>query len=500
MTRVAPLAGPRRATLPRDAVVIAVAFVLGAAIVRLGETAARAVLLPLAAFVFAFVGGPLACIAGVVALIFTGLDRSVEMGIGPVDLGLADFLYLAVIVSVASRSPAPSGDLPSPTRRSALVTRSLALVLLVAGVGVLRTWLAHPSELSAALTSWLRLVQTFSLAWLVPLVVRSHREFRGLVLSMAAAGVLAVGTAAFSAPEGLLETLTGERRAGGGLNVNAFALVCALLTLITLFTRTVRSQPLRLLLVLVGLTGLVLSKSVSGGAAFFLALGIGFAFRSPRRHPRVRVLRAGVALAVVAVGLFAYVSSFRPGELPRSAAFQESAVAVRAMLARAGWEVFAQEPILGAGWRASSLPEVIGRVDIGTVLRDEFPTLPPHYFPDVTPTSVHNAYIQILAELGVVGALAVALLLVAVLRLNAQVRGRFPSGSRAAHLARFPGLALVAVAIWFNTNPVFGGQVETVAAATLIGMLMWLDRVGTGLDETHLREPMPVVARSAETR
>jgi O-antigen ligase len=90
--------------------------------------------------------------------------------------------------------------------------------------------------------------------------------------------------------------------------------------------------------------------------------------------------------------------------------------------------------------------------------------------PDVTPASVHNTYVQMLADLGLIGFVlfitAIASIGLAIGRLLREVRdGPFwiPAWSSA--------LGLVVVMVWLNDNALFGGQVETIVMATLVGIL-----------------------------
>ena len=75
----------------------------------------------------------------------------------------------------------------------------------------------------------------------------------------------------------------------------------------------------------------------------------------------------------------------------------------RTMLAYIGWQIFLDHPIAGAGWQASSKEEQV----YGDYLDDarrEFPDAPALAFPSPEhPYGTQNAYIQALADLGVIG-------------------------------------------------------------------------------------------------
>jgi hypothetical protein len=73
------------------------------------------------------------------------------------------------------------------------------------------------------------------------------------------------------------------------------------------------------------------------------------------------------------------------------------------MLAYIGWRIFLDHPVAGAGWQASAKEEQV----YGDYLDDarrEFPNTPALAFPSPEhPYGIQNAYIQALADLGVIG-------------------------------------------------------------------------------------------------
>ena len=75
----------------------------------------------------------------------------------------------------------------------------------------------------------------------------------------------------------------------------------------------------------------------------------------------------------------------------------------RTMLAYIGWQIFLDHPIAGAGWQASGKEEQV----YGDYLDDarrEFPDTPAEAFPSPErPYGIQNAYVQALADLGVIG-------------------------------------------------------------------------------------------------
>jgi hypothetical protein len=80
-------------------------------------------------------------------------------------------------------------------------------------------------------------------------------------------------------------------------------------------------------------------------------------------------------------------------------------------------------------------------------------------------------YIQLLAELGLIG---FSLFVRGGVRIgftvNAILRG-IPAQSPDKMRARFYTLGLVFLLIWWNTNPLYGGQTESLLAFTFLGAL-----------------------------
>ncbi|MET0938586.1 MAG: hypothetical protein ABWY51_05125, partial [Gaiellaceae bacterium] len=75
----------------------------------------------------------------------------------------------------------------------------------------------------------------------------------------------------------------------------------------------------------------------------------------------------------------------------------------RTMLAYIGWQIFLDHPVAGAGWQSSAKEdEVYG--DYLEDARREFPDTPEEAFPSPEhPYGIQNAYVQALADLGLVG-------------------------------------------------------------------------------------------------
>jgi len=411
--------------------------------------------------------GPVACLAAIGGLAAAGLLPVLSRA-GGVDLTLADLFYVGVVggwalqslrdrASAAMARPAPS---PVPQLPA-------LLFLAFAGLTLWHVRAVDPGEFGDSLVSWLRLVQTASLAWLAAATIRTKRDLSVVLGAVAVGGVVAVALALEAAVSSGGNPLV--ERYAASLNANALGLVSGLLLVLAMFAGVSRRAGPRLLLGAAGAVGLFLAKSVGAFVATGLAVAVG-ASLTGRGGQLQRASRGLVAVAIAAVVVFGLVQFLRPTSAPTDSGFRESSASQRIIVGAAGLEVFVRNPVIGAGWRRSDSPAVIGDPEIASVLRARFPDAKHDFFPDVNPTSVHNAYVQILADLGLVGfalfAAALASIGLGVARVLRRVRGTavWPHAWCAS-------LGLILIMLWLNDNPLYGGQVETIILALLVGLL-----------------------------
>ena len=419
--------------------------------------------------------GPQTCLAAIGALTITGFLPVLAQS-GDVDVNLADVFYVGAVawwlVGVVARA---GRSVPDKRPRIAFGQAVAIAFLAYAGLTLVTVQSSDSGAVGSAFVSWLRLVQTASLAWLAASLIESKRDIRLILGAMAAAGVVAVADAALSGGSLLTE------RSGGALGPNALGLVSGLLLLIAAFGAVTSKVQYRIALGATGLLGLLLTKSVASIVAtgFVLALGASLASRSSAATPH-RAARAVLAVGLAGVVVFSVVQFLRPEVSPSSESFRSSSAAQRIILGAAGLEIFERDPIVGAGWRQSSSPQVIGDREIAIEVRRRFPDARPIFYPDVNPSSVHNTYVQILADLGLVGfSLLVALIVVVGLRVRALLR-RLGREHELWPQAWTMSLGLLLVLIWINDNPLFGGQVDTVVPALFIGALAAIARMTSG--------------------
>jgi O-antigen ligase len=421
--------------------------------------------------------GPVPCLAAIAGLTAGGLDPTLA-DFGGVNVTLADIFYSGLVgwwLLEAIRSP----EQRALARRPPIAFgQGVAIVFFVyAGLTLLKVATSDPAALSDSFISWLRLVQTASLAWLAASMIQTGRDLRLLLAAVAAGGVVTIAVAVFGGGGNLLAD-----RFGGTMTPDALGIVSAWVCIIGVFGGVTPKTRYRIALAVIGLLGLLLAKSVASLVAtgFALALGMALAKVGLATASR-RVVRTALVVALAGVLVFGAVRFLRPNATPGSNDFTGSSTYQRLVLGSAGLEIFARNPVLGVGWRESNSPRLLGNRAINAELRRRFPDSDPTFYPDVIltrqTTSVHNTYIQILADLGMVGFLLLASLVWAVAVRVRNLLLRLGPGHELWPQAWVMSLGLLVMLIWLNDNPLFGGQPETVIPALFVGALAATSRL-----------------------
>jgi hypothetical protein len=347
-------------------------------------------------------------------------------------------------------------------------------LLLYIGASLAIVHISTPYFFVTCLVSYLRLIITIAFAPMLYLALRDTHDVSILNKALIIFGIatIAVGIcqAWFGLGGGEVEGLEG--RFGGLLSVNTFGLVSGLLVLNAILRREAMSGSVNWIAPLVmGLLGLFLAKSAS--SAFATAGTITVYIVSRRswresRHSWLRWVAMGIVMTVVTA---LAVWALRPNEVEGLLNISGGSFAHRLMITDAGLRIFLAHPLVGVGWQASATEAVIGSYALNTALMDRFIQLPVHYFFLEKTTSLHNMYIQFLAELGIIG---FALFIRAVFQVGKRVKAvvnNIPIDSPYKVWARFYALGLVFLLIWWNTNSLFGGQTESMLAFTFLGAL-----------------------------
>jgi O-antigen ligase len=346
-----------------------------------------------------------------------------------------------------------------------------------AGLTLLYVAAVDPGVMERSAVSWLRFVQTVSIGFLAAFLVRSPRDAKVLLTAVAIAGIIVVGTALIGGVGSESEETLGVR-GGGTVGPNSLGLTSGLLLLMAVLGGLGPQLLYRIPLFLVGAVGLVQSQSVGGivGTCVAVTLGVVLLHSNRTSGSGLRALRA-VAAVVVAIALaYGFASAVRPENLPHTEGFQTSSTWHRTVVGAAGVELALRNPVIGVGWRRSSEAHVIGDPDLTRDLRMRFSGTRDEFFPDVEPTSVHNAYVQVAAETGLIGLVLLGLLLFSLGRDITRLLQRVPRDGLLWRQLWYLTWALVLVLVWLNDNPIFGGQVETVVLVAVVGAIAGLGR------------------------
>ncbi|MBI4522557.1 MAG: O-antigen ligase family protein [Deltaproteobacteria bacterium] len=358
----------------------------------------------------------------------------------------------------------------------------LSVFLLYIGLSLVNVALNLPNHFLFSLASYLRLVLTafFGLLLHIALVDRRtvisfHRAFLGLCM-------LSIIVAGWEAWQGIEIQRAAEfsSRFEGLLGVNSLGLVSGLLVLYAVVKKRDRYRTAAWpLLFCFGVLGLFLAKSASSILATCGSLAIYWASRQLGNTVRKRYLLLKLPVAtlamIVVTGLA--VSTLRPGDFRGLVDVTEGSFVHRLVITYAGLRIFFEHPLLGVGWQGSGTMDIVGSAALNTLLMDKFMKLPDNYFFLQSATSLHNMYIQFLGELGILGFLLFVLAGLWTAKAVIRILSNIPIGSPYEVAAQFYAFGLLFLLIWWNTNPLFGGQVESTLAFSFLGALAAVARL-----------------------
>jgi O-antigen ligase len=474
---VTPWVGARRVTtyvaLGAAVAVAAVAMgVLAASVDGISPAAALLAAPALVAFGFVVTRGPTWCLAGLMAGVVLGYAHD-SVSIGGIDLRVPDAFFVALAVWALV--------IRSRTGQRGWIRGRRLLALWLAALGLsLYPLFVHGSVDTGAFVGWLRLVATFSLVWLVPYSMFRLRDvqfvFGFLAFVTTLELVLALGNA--------VAARDFTTRLSGANDPNTTGLIAAMVIVLALHGPLRVRPPLRLTMLLIGVVSLLMTRSLGSTAAAVVALGIYGVQRLTARRgrgPRQQLVVPTRLIVMLIAGL-GLAMALRPGNLPTNSEFGHSTTVHRAILASAGIELFREHPLLGVGWQQSPIQVSTKRVN--TALRKEFgPGVNPDFFPsEKQTTEVHNSYVQVLAEAGLVGFLLLLSVLLVMGRGIADILRTVRHNPQLHVAARAATVLLVVVLVWWNDNTLYGAQPESVLAATFLGILAATPAIGRGVE------------------
>jgi O-antigen ligase len=342
-------------------------------------------------------------------------------------------------------------------------------VLLVFVSAVTTADSSAPVVTAAKLAGWL----LYGVA--VTVTARTPQDVRVLIGSLAAT-VLILGAI------GAGEVILHRTRAASLVGLNALGLLGAFAFSVVLVAPLLGvGQRLRWAVGFGAALCLITSASLGAAvatAATVAAAGLmGVGFRATLR----RVVAIGavtiVALATLAAVRFDDIAGLfgagtDPAPLPVTQGDMTGSVAQRAMYADFGIRIWLEEPIVGVGFERSSALSVW--LPVLPDVRADFPTVPDFYFPPAPGTpfqqllpessfGVHTVYLQLLAELGVLG---FALFFVGVAGV---ARHAWRHGSEQRALT----LPLIAVLAGFVEHQFSGGVPDTALFALALAVTLF---------------------------
>lgn len=427
---------------------------------------------------------PILAVLGVLAFIFVNpslLPNLLDIGefsIRYVDIAVS-MLTLAVVFRFLS-----GRVIPLETLRQ-LFGPMLPLICY-AGLSLALVWLYTANSFSASIASYTRLLVTAGFGLLLYTSISNLQDLELFHKGLIGFGVATVGIGMWEAEPGhVLDILEingwgteATARYGGFLGVNALGLVAGLLILSASLRRDKTSNSIsRGVVLMTGLLGLILAKSAS---SILATAGVVTLYRITTRAQRFGFLRlfkwAMIGMVVVA-GATVIIQALRPSDVGGLLELSGGSFAQRLMIAYGGMLIFLEHPLVGVGWQASATPEFIGSPSLNAVLMETFSALPGHYFFLETTTSLHNLYVQVLVELGLLGGGLFAYACVRIGRRVAGVVRGLPEDSPYRSRAEFYAFGLVFLLIWWNTTPLFSGQTDSMLAFAFLGALAAIGRL-----------------------
>jgi O-antigen ligase len=392
--------------------------------------------------------------------------RSTSVGIE-----LSDLAVLAVVVAAFVAARREGWGPLRPARPLWLVLGAFLTLVVVATLHPL-LWQDHYRFLKHLVTA-VKFCEYGLLAPAVVLLLRSRREALPLLWALAAWSVAATGWGLLQFA-GVMNELEGKRplqREPSFLGIHDFAGLSGAALALAL-AALVLSEGNRFGWVVgaAGAIGLALSAAAAGAIGVALAAAAVLALGAARHE-----LKTARAVAVVAFAAAAAVGVLlmHNGDIPRGiralgigsepkprTGIDIESYAHRTLLAYIGFRIFADHPVVGVGWQGSEEQENYGPYLAAAHRR--YPNDPPIAFPSPQHAwGVQNVYLQVLADLGLVGFSVLAALFAVAVGLGAWTALRAPPGTVVVTAAGLLCL-LVAVGVWNGLGLVAGIPIDAL--------------------------------------
>jgi len=454
--------------------------------------------------------------------VLAGLDPSLAIGgalaIGFFGIAMANLtagLVIFALIAFFALTPGAVGSFVSAQAASLVLALSWLARVATQAVPTRFFWSRHPgiTWLAVAFLAWVALSALWAenagdtlgvlvkygfdalLFVIVFEAIRTPQQVKALLGALVAGGSVAAAYGIVASPNlsglsGSPTAATDLDRLGGTIadpNLLAAVLVIAFVLAVAL-TATTRSPALRF--VLIGAAGLALlsvflTASRGGAVGLLAALVTAIVLARGRRAAAI-----GGAVAVVAVGAL-YVGAFDPGVAQRYSTADGGNG--RTDLWKVGWRMSEANLVKGVGagnFRDASAHYVLS--EPGAIANTEFIIDQPRF--------AHNIYLEILAELGVIGLALFLALVGATIGTGVQAARRFAGNGDAemALLSRAVVVALVALlAMDFFLSDQFSKQLWLLLALCPAMLSIAAARERGPSAEEMLPDPEPLARASA---
>lgn len=401
---------------------------------------------------------PVAALAVFVVLTFISQIAAVGAGTS-VAKGVGGVLVLSWLYRRFARGAVGFGDAPGVT-------------LFIAGSASLFAWMvmsaAWASDSSAALSSALRLVQGPLIALVVVATISTLNAFRVVILCYVAGATASALAGIAGVTKSDNATLVASGRLSGGIgDPNFLAAVLVTALLITLFAfQATRTRGARAGLAFAGcvcLAAIFLTESRGGVVALAVATVIAIAYAGPVRRQIVGSIALTGAFAVV------YFVFAPPRSFEHLTTFTTNGGTGRSDLWTVAVRAFSQHPFAGVGAGNYTIVEPQFLLGVNQNLQRADLVL--------NHEAVHNTYLQVAAELGIVGSALFVFTILVPLVFARRVVHMFPAASR--RFEPIMGRGLIAGVVGMLAAFVFlSAQYEKQLWIT-VGLVLAYDRVAS---------------------
>ena len=352
-----------------------------------------------------------------------------------------------------------------------IIFRPLAPFFIYTGLSIGLVRVYAPDVVWASVASYARLMVTILTGWLIYMSIEKESDLKFIVKSIVAFAAISIIFGIWQAFSGPLERIWIDRY-GGFLGINNFGLISGLLIVWSVIGFIYKITPLfSIILMLIGLFGLLLSKSAtSTSAAVITILFLGTVVVRTKFSKNMQIVILTSALIAGIGFLIGALWMIRRSDLIGLLTLSGGSWVQRLILAYAALQIFFSHP-LGVGWQASKTKAILGDPNLNKTLMEAFPKVHREYFFLDQQLSLHNMYLQILAELGIVGFLSFIYGITRIVKMSINLINKISAKPRLKAYAMSCAISLIYLLIWWNSRVLFGGHIESILAVSFLSII-----------------------------